>query len=48
MTLWLLLFVAILSMVGLTFIFLLTTKKAYAHKHTIDTVPQKSYADEQS
>ena len=48
MTLWLLLFVAVLSMVGLTFIFLLTTKKAYSHKHTIDPVPQNTMTDEES
>jgi hypothetical protein len=48
MNLWLLLFVAILCMIGLTFIFLLTTRKAYSHQHTIDPVPHKPNSDDES
>lgn len=48
MSLWLLLVVAIIVVIGITLIFFLSTKKAYSHKHVIDPVPQKSLTDEKN
>ncbi len=42
MSLWLLLFLAILCMVVITILFLLATKKGYEHQHTVDPTPSKS------
>lgn len=42
MTLWLLLFVAFLCVIGITLMFVAATNKAYKHTHTIDPIPKQS------
>lgn len=48
MALWLLLVVAFVVVIGITLMFVLSTNKAYSHKHTIDPVPQKSMTDDEN
>ena len=42
MSLWLLIFVAIIVMIGITFMFNVKTKKAYTIEHKIDPLPKET------
>ena len=46
MSLWILIFVAIIVMFGITFMFIISTKKAYSLEHKIDPLPKQT-SDEQ-
>ena len=40
MTLWFLIIIAIIVMIGITLMFILSTKKAYSIEHKIDPLPK--------
>jgi ABC-type maltose transport system permease subunit len=42
MSLWLLIIVAIIVMFGITFMFIVSTKKAYSLEHKIDLLPKQA------
>ena len=42
MSLWLLIIVAIIVMFGITFMFIVSTKKAYSLEHKIDPLPKQT------
>lgn len=42
MSLWLLILVAIIVMIGITFMFIVSTKKAYTIEHKIDPLPKET------
>lgn len=42
MTLWFLIIIAIIVMIGITLMFMFSTKKAYSIEHKIDPLPKET------
>ena len=42
MSLWFLIIVAFIIMIGITFMFIVSTKKAYTIEHKIDPLPKET------
>ena len=42
MSLWILIVVAFIVMIGITFMFIISTKKAYTIEHKIDALPKET------